>query len=62
MNMRWLLQMKRWVDRPPSWSRVKFVFYIILACAMLYAYEYFYGWPDFLTLENGRYGRAIPKF
>lgn len=63
MNMRWLLRMKRWVDNPPSWARVKFVFYIILACAMMYAYEYFYGWPTFLTLDKIGHNRsAMPQF
>jgi len=62
MNTRWLLRMKRWADRPPSRGRVKFVFYIILACAMLYAYEYFYGWPEFLTVEKFGRGRTMPRF
>ncbi len=62
MNMRWLLRMKRWADRPPSWGRVKFVFYIILACAMLYAYEYLYGWPEFLTVEKFGRGHRLPRF
>jgi hypothetical protein len=60
MNMRWMLRMKRWTQRPPSWGRVKFVFAIILACALIYAFEYFYGWPEFLTLD--RFGRRLPRF
>lgn len=63
MNMRWLLRMKRWADNPPSWTRVKFVFYIVLACVIMYAYEYFYGWPEFLMLDKfGRGRSAMPQF
>lgn len=54
-----MMRMKRWAQNPPSWSRVKFVFYIILACAFLYAYEYFYGWPNFLSVDSIR---RVPKF
>ena len=59
MNVRWLLRMKRWAHNPPSASRVKFVFAIILACAVLFAYEYFYGWPEFLKIDETGHGRRI---
>ncbi len=59
IGIHWMMRMKRWAQNPPSWSRVKFVFYIILACAFLYAYEYFYGWPNFLSVDSIR---RVPKF
>ena len=59
MNVRWLLRMKRWAQNPPSPSRVKFVFAIILVCALLFAYEYFYGWPDFLSVDQTGRGRKV---
>lgn len=62
MNMRWMLRMKRWVQRPPSWGHVKFVFTILLACALIYAYEYLYGWPDFLIIEPVGRGHRLPRF
>jgi hypothetical protein len=62
MNMLWLLRMKRWADNPPSCGQVKLVFGILLASALLYAYEYFYGWPDFLTLEPIGRGNRLPRF
>ena len=51
MNQRWLFRMKRLVQNPPSEGKVKLVFFVIAACAALYAYEYFYGWPEALTLD-----------
>ena len=57
-QLRWLLRAKRWAHRPPSAARVKLVFAIIALCIALFAYEYFFGWPEFLTLEN-RGRRAI---
>lgn len=61
-NMRWLLRMKRWAHNPPSWGYVKFVFAVILACMLLYAFEYFYGWPEALTPDGGGRGNRVPKF
>lgn len=61
MNMRHFLFMKRWAQNPPSWKRVKFIFGIILVCALLFAYEHFFGWPDSLTLDNAG-GRQWFKF
>jgi len=61
-NLRLLLRMKRLTQRPPSWKMVKFVFGILLVCALMYAFEYFYGWPDFLTLDATGRGRRLPRF
>jgi len=33
MNIAWLMRMRRWVQNPPSASRVKFVFAVVLAGA-----------------------------
>jgi hypothetical protein len=61
IGIHWLIRMKRWQQKPPSWGHVKLVFGIVLACALLYAYEYFYGWPEFLTLDRSGL-RRIPRF
>ncbi len=60
VGLHWMVRMKRWAQNPPSWGRVKFVFAIVFACILLYAYEYFYGWPDFLSVNNNGRVRA-PK-
>jgi hypothetical protein len=62
MYFRLLLRMKRLAQRPPSMAMVKMVFAIILAAALLYAYEYFYGWPEFLTLDAAGRKRGLPRF
>lgn len=48
MNHRWLLRMARWAHNPPSEKRVIFVFAIIGLCLALFAYEYFFGLPDWM--------------
>ncbi|MEF3047754.1 hypothetical protein [Pseudotabrizicola sp. L79] len=54
MNIGWLVRMARWARNPPSWGRVKFVAAIVLACFGLYAIEYFWGWPEALTVDRIR--------
>jgi hypothetical protein len=61
-QLRWMLRMKRWAQRPPSASHVKFVFGVILACGLLYAFEYFYGWPEALTPDISSSNNKLPKF
>jgi hypothetical protein len=61
MNYIWFLRMARWARNPPSWGRVKFVLGIILACLLLFGYEYFFGWPDWLTLEGGGRAHRLPR-
>ena len=60
MNMRWFLRMAKWARRPPSENRVKLVFLVLMICLILFGYERFFGWPDWMTLEGsvrGRLGR-----
>ena len=59
--MIWLLRMKRWVQRPPSWRMVRLVFWIVAIAIGLAVYEHVYGWPDWLTVnDHGR--RRVPRF
>ena len=58
MNIRWLFRMARWAQNPPSAGRVKFVLAIVVLCIALFAFEYFYGWPDALSPDpRGRLWR-----
>lgn len=54
MNLGWLVRMAKWARHPPSWKQVKLVAAVVAACFALYAIEYFWGWPDFLTVERVR--------
>lgn len=51
MNHHWLFRMARWARNPPSEGRVKFVIAIILACIALFGIEYFWGLPDWMSME-----------
>ncbi len=51
MNHRWLFRMARWAQNPPSESKVKFVFAIILGCIALFGVEYIWGLPDWMAVE-----------
>lgn len=50
----WMMRAKRWVQNPPSPARVKLVFGVIAICLALFAFEYFFGWPDWLASEIPR--------
>ena len=52
MNITWLMRMKRWVQNPPSAGRVKFVFAVVLAGALIFAAEYFGYWPEWATTQR----------
>ncbi len=54
MNLRWLLMAKRWVQNPPSMSKVMMVGAILAFCLAVYAVETFWGWPDWATAERIR--------
>ena len=55
MNPRWLLRMARWAHRPPGEKRVKLVLGIVALCLVIFAVEYVFGWPDWMTVEpSGR--------
>ncbi|MGB3279935.1 MAG: hypothetical protein WBA92_12145 [Pseudorhodobacter sp.] len=51
MNYLWLLRMSKWVRNPPSPTRVKLVLGVILICLLVFGIEYFFGWPEALTLN-----------
>jgi len=61
MNIHWLLRAKRLAQNPPSWGRVKFFFYILLFCILLFALERYFGWPEWLTTNNLGH-RGVPRF
>jgi hypothetical protein len=61
MNELWLLRAVRWVRNPPSQARVKLVLAVLFACLLLYGIEYFWGWPDFLTVNSQRKGLHAPN-
>ncbi len=54
MNFLWLLRMKRWVQHPPSWGRVKLVLGVVALCITLVTIEHIWGWPDALTPNVGQ--------
>jgi len=54
MNPRWLLRMSRWARNPPSQSRVLLVAAAVAICLALYAFEHFFGWPDWATTNKLR--------
>jgi hypothetical protein len=48
----WLMRMRAWAQNPPSMGRVKLVVGIVVACVALASIEYFFGWPEWLTLPK----------
>jgi len=52
MNMRHLLRMAKWAHKPPSASRVKLVFGVVLIALLLFGVERLFGWPDWLTVDS----------
>lgn len=58
MNTIWFVRMARWARHPPSPQRVKIVLVVIALCLALVGVEYFWGWPEWLTV-NGR--ARLPK-
>ncbi len=53
MNIFLLLRMKRLADNPPSRKRIILVLSILAFIATLAFYEYLFGWPEFLTVDQG---------
>lgn len=52
MRLTWFLRMARWSRRPPSWGRVKLVLAVIAICLVIAAFEWLFGWPDWLTVDR----------
>jgi hypothetical protein len=50
--LHWLVRAKRWVQNPPSEGRVKLVLGVVAACVALAAWEWFFGWPEWLTVDR----------
>jgi hypothetical protein len=48
----WLMRAKQWAQKPPSWGRVKLVFGVVAVCIAIAGYEWFFGWPDWLTVNR----------
>ena len=57
-NLIWLIRASRWVRNPPSRRMVYLVCGIIAAALILAGLEYAGLWPEALTLDHGRGGRA----
>jgi hypothetical protein len=56
----WLLRAKRWAHKPPSWGRIKLVFGVITACALLVLIEKYIGLPDWMSADH-RARRGISR-
>lgn len=55
MNIeRWLIKSKRLAQNPPSMRQVVFYGGIIAACLAVGAFEWLFGWPDWLTVNSLR--------
>jgi len=52
--------MKRWVQNPPSPKRIKLVFAVVAICAALVLFEHYFGWPDWLMVNDRP--RRMPGF
>lgn len=54
MNPRWFIRMAKWARHPPSPRMVRMVLGILAIGILLFLIEYQYGWPDWLTVNNGQ--------
>jgi hypothetical protein len=50
--LHWLVRAKRWAQNPPSEGRVKLVFGVIAICIAIAAWEWYFGWPEWLTVNR----------
>jgi hypothetical protein len=48
----WLLRARRWAQNPPSAGRVKLVLGVVALCIAIAAWEWAFGWPDWLTVNR----------
>lgn len=53
-QLHWLIRAKRWVQNPPSERRVRLVVGVLVICLSIAGIEYFFGWPDSLTVDGLR--------
>ncbi|WP_283178079.1 hypothetical protein [Gemmobacter sp. 24YEA27] len=51
----WLLRAKRWAQNPPPMKRVLLVLGVIAACLAFAAFEWIWGWPDWLRVNRMRF-------
>jgi hypothetical protein len=49
----WFIRMAKWARNPPSMQQVKWGAWILLAAILLFGYNYYFGWPDWLKV-NGK--------
>ena len=54
MNIMWLLRMARWARHPPSRARRRMILVVLGIALAIIGIEYFFGWPETLTLEPQR--------
>lgn len=59
MNMFWFLRMARWARNPPGPRQVRLVLIVIAITLVVVGIEYFFGWPDSLSVEP-RSRRILP--
>lgn len=57
MNPIWFLRMAKWARRPPSARSVKLWAGVAALCLAIAGIEYFFGWPEVLTVNRG----GIPR-
>jgi hypothetical protein len=57
MNIRHLLRLRRWADRPPSVARMKLLAAVVAISAAIYALDHFGVWPEWASTENTRIKR-----
>ena len=57
MNIRPLLRLRRWADRPPSVARMKLLALVVAISAAIYALDHFGVWPDWASTENTKIKR-----
>jgi len=59
MPMMWLLRMMRWVRNPPSKHMRMIIAIVFCAGAGLALIEYFFGWPEALTVNPRMRGIGV---
>jgi hypothetical protein len=52
MPMGWFLRMFMWVRNPPSRNMRRVIAVVGVTAIVLVAWEYFFGWPEALTVNR----------